>query len=57
MPGNTSDNREHWQKNTLEPVIRRFPERREQFQTDSGIPIDPLYGPVGPAAPAPSRFG
>ena len=51
MPGNTSDNREHWQKNTLEPVIRRFPERREQFQTDSGIPIDPLYGPVGPAAP------
>ena len=54
MPGNTSDNREHWQKNTLEPVIRRFPERREQFQTDSGIPIDPLYGPVGPAAPPPA---
>ena len=52
MPGNKSDHRENWRKNTLEPVIRRFPERREQFQTDSGIPIDPLYGPVGPAAPS-----
>ncbi len=45
MPPNSSDNQERWRRETLEPVISRFPERREQFQTDSGIPIDPIYGP------------
>ena len=45
MPGNSSDNLERWQNNTLDPVIRRFPERRESFITDSGIPIEPLYSP------------
>ena len=48
MPGNgsPSDNQERWRRDTLEPVTRRFPERREQFQTDSGIPIEPVYAPV-----------
>ena len=45
MSGNTSDNQQRWQEETLGPVIRRFPERRESFVTDSGIPIEPLYGP------------
>ena len=45
MSGSASNNREDWRENTLEPVIRRFPERREQFQTDSGLTIDPLYAP------------
>ena len=42
---NRTDNQERWRKETLEPVIGRFPERREDFETDSGIPIAPLYGP------------
>ena len=45
MPGSSSDNHDRWVKETLEPVIRRFPERREQFLTDSGIPVSPLYAP------------
>ncbi len=45
MSGSASDNREHWKERTLEPVLRRFPERRERFQTDSGLNIDPLYAP------------
>ncbi len=54
MPGNgnPSDNQERWRRETLEPVTRRFPERREQFQTDSGIPIEPVYAPAnGDAGP------
>ena len=48
MPGDgrQSDNQERWRRETLEPVTRRFPERREQFQTDSGIPIEPVYAPA-----------
>ncbi|MCY4367529.1 MAG: methylmalonyl-CoA mutase family protein [Chloroflexi bacterium] len=47
MPGNgdPSDKQERWRKETLGPAIQRFPERREQFQTDSGIPIEPIYAP------------
>ena len=45
MSGDTSKNREHWRKNTLDPVIRRFPERQENFETDSGLVIEPLYAP------------
>ena len=48
MPGNgsPSEGQERWRRDTLEPVTRRFPERREQFQTDSGIPIEPIYAPA-----------
>ena len=48
MPGNgtPSENQERWRRETLGPVTRRFPERREQFQTDSGIPIESIYAPA-----------
>ena len=49
MSGSASNNREDWRENTLDPVIRRFPERRERFQTDSGLTIDPLYAPADAA--------
>ena len=38
-----SDSKEEWRRNTLEPAVRRFPQREETFQTDSGIPIDTVY--------------
>ncbi|MGQ9466174.1 MAG: acyl-CoA mutase large subunit family protein [Anaerolineae bacterium] len=38
--------REEWEKRTLEPTLRRFPERQERFETLSGIPLDPIYTPA-----------
>ncbi len=38
-----SDSKEEWRRNTLEPAVRRFPQREETFQTDSGISIDTVY--------------
>ena len=46
MAGNSLDNQERWRREILEPLTRRFPERREQFHTDSGIPIEPVYAPA-----------
>lgn len=43
MPGEPQEQHERWRRDTLEPVINRFPERRDGFSTDSGIPIEPLY--------------
>jgi methylmalonyl-CoA mutase N-terminal domain/subunit len=38
--------REEWEKRTLEPTLRRFPERQERFETLSGIPLDRIYTPA-----------
>jgi len=38
--------REEWEKRTLEPTLRRFPERQERFETLSGIPLDRIYPPA-----------
>ena len=38
-----SDSKEEWRRNTLEPAVRRFPQREDTFQTDSGITIDTVY--------------
>ncbi len=46
-----------WEENTVKPVLDRFPERREQFETLSGIPLDRAYTPadveVGAGSPRP----
>ena len=42
MPSN--DKRE-WSENTLEPQRKRFGERRERFETDSGLEVDAAYMP------------
>jgi methylmalonyl-CoA mutase N-terminal domain/subunit len=34
-----------WKNNTLNPTLKRYPEREETFQTSSGIPIECLYLP------------
>jgi methylmalonyl-CoA mutase N-terminal domain/subunit len=38
-----SNSKEEWRKNVLNPAIRRFPERQESFNTESGLDIDILY--------------
>ena len=42
-----SQDRQQWEEEVLKPAVARFPERREAFQTDSGLAIDSLYGPEG----------
>ena len=40
-----SKDKQQWQEETLRPSVARYPERREFFETDSGLPIEPLYSP------------
>ena len=34
-----------WQERTLRPLLDRYPERKERFETLSGIPVDQVYTP------------
>ncbi|MCB0036736.1 MAG: methylmalonyl-CoA mutase, partial [Anaerolineales bacterium] len=47
---NVSENKQRWEKETVEPVINRFPERKEQFQTSSDIPVERVYTPADETA-------
>ncbi|MGD1995273.1 MAG: methylmalonyl-CoA mutase family protein [Anaerolineae bacterium] len=38
--------RREWEEDTARPPLNRFPERREQFETPSGIPLDRIYTPA-----------
>ncbi len=40
-----SRSKQEWEHNTLEPLRKRFGERQERFETDSGLEIDTLYTP------------
>ncbi|HZD10465.1 MAG TPA: methylmalonyl-CoA mutase family protein, partial [Candidatus Binatia bacterium] len=37
--------KERWQEETLRPTLEKYPERREDFETSSGIPVQRLYLP------------
>jgi methylmalonyl-CoA mutase N-terminal domain/subunit len=39
--------KKRWEQETLNPTLNRFPERKESFETSSGIPVDGLYLPTG----------
>ena len=41
----TSNSKDQWREKTLDPAVKRFPERQEGFQTDSGIDVDALHSP------------
>jgi methylmalonyl-CoA mutase N-terminal domain/subunit len=38
-------NRKRWEHEVLEPVLRRYPERRDRFETCSGIEVERVYTP------------
>ena len=40
-----SKDKRQWLEETLRPAVERYPERRQAFETDSGLSIDPLYSP------------
>ncbi|MBI3242464.1 MAG: methylmalonyl-CoA mutase family protein [Chloroflexi bacterium] len=39
--------RERWERETLNPTLKKNPERKPQFETSSGIPLARVYGPTG----------
>ncbi len=38
--------KQNWEEETVKPVLKRFPERREQFKTLSGLPLERAYTPT-----------
>jgi len=40
--------RKNWEEKILKPALDRFPERKAEFQTSSGIPLERLYLPTDP---------
>ena len=38
--------KQEWEERTVKPVLDRFPERRERFETLSGIPLERVYTPA-----------
>jgi len=38
-----------WEQDVLRPTLARFPERRESFETTSGIPVERVYTPLDAA--------
>lgn len=40
------ESHENWETNTLEPTLKRMPERRKQFTTQSNVPVNRLYTPL-----------
>ena len=50
--------RQAWESQTLKPALDRNPERKPQFATTSGLPLDRVYGPENvDAAPYTERMG
>ena len=41
----SSENKEEWSEKTLGPVKKRFGERKETFESDSGLEINTTYDP------------
>ncbi len=45
MPEEISELKKQWENTTLAETISRYPERRDKFETASGIPVERLYTP------------
>ena len=41
----TSRSKREWREKTLTPVVKRHPEREEQFRTESDVELEPVYTP------------
>src|SRR5688572_15134625 len=52
-----SEDQQRWEDEVLKPALRRSPERREHFETSSGIPLERVYLPADPTAPYPDNQG
>lgn len=45
MDDHLLDEKQRWEKETLEPAIQKFPERHERFETSSEIELERMYLP------------
>ena len=45
-----SKTKQEWREATLAPTLKRFPERRDKFDTISGVEVDTVYTPEDMAA-------
>src|SRR5680860_1169713 len=52
-----SGNMAEWRDNALEPVLARYPERRDEFTTTSDVDIERLYTPENTAIDYPVDLG
>ncbi len=43
--GEIAREKRKWEKEVLEPVLERHPERKEEFRTPSGMPLERFYTP------------
>ncbi len=43
--GTGNEKEQQWEERVVAPLLARFPERREQFETSSGIPVERLATP------------
>jgi methylmalonyl-CoA mutase, N-terminal domain len=41
-----AEERQRWEQDTMAPAASRIPERRDEFTTQSGMPINRLYSPT-----------
>lgn len=39
------EQKQRWEKETYEPLVNRYPERKKKFETSSGIPLPPVMVP------------
>ena len=46
MTQDLEDRKQDWEETTLDGTLSRYPERRSEFNTESGIPIERLYTPL-----------
>ena len=49
-PDGIGEARDDWAVSDLKPALARMPERRKQFETLSGLPVERIYGPEHIAA-------
>lgn len=40
------EDHKRWEEQTRQPVLKRFPERKKEFKTSSGIPLPPVLAPA-----------
>jgi len=52
-----TDRRRDWERERLDPALRRAPERKASFSTMSDMPIERLYGPWSMAPDEEERIG
>jgi methylmalonyl-CoA mutase N-terminal domain/subunit len=45
MNDDLQEQKERWEEETVRPLLERYPERREGFETSSGIPVERVYLP------------